>query len=101
MMNTLSATYTAHNSTFEACVTSSTGTITTDGPTLTSNAFNCGTAANNSFATAYSNAIASPSTTGTAIMSATTAGSPTWHLLSSGGEIIRWSSRDNMLTTGL
>ena len=91
--------YSAHNSAFEAYVTAANGTITTDGPALTANAFGCGATANASFATAAANLITAP-TTGTAIMTATATATPTFQDLSSTTPAILWTNRDNMLTTG-
>jgi hypothetical protein len=81
--------------THEACVNGDTGTITDDSPTVTSNSFTCGTAASVSKDTVYATA-ASTINTATAVSIPST-----WWVLSTGSEVLNWSTRDNMLTQGL
>lgn len=81
--------------THEACVNGDTGAITNDAPTVSSNAFTCGTTAATSKAIPYATAIST-------ISSQTDDALPTtWWALTTGSEVLNWTDRDNMLTQGL
>lgn len=81
--------------THEACINGSNGSIVTDGPSVTSNSFSCGSTASTGRDIPYVTAISSINTsTAVAVPS-------TWWVLSSGSEVLNWSTKDNMLTQGL
>ena len=80
---------------YEACVNGDNGNITDNNPTVTSNAFSCGTTAATSKAYPY---VTAPAT----ISGQTDDNTPTtWWVLSTGSEALNWLTRDNMLTQGL
>lgn len=79
----------------EACVNGDTGAITTDGPTVTSDSFSCGSTA------ATGKTISSVTAVGTINTFTAVALPSTWWVLSTGSEALSWTTRDNMLTSGL
>jgi hypothetical protein len=79
----------------DACVNGDTGAITNDNPTVSSNAFNCGTTASSNKTTATFTGLSS-------IITSTSVSTPsTWWNLTTGSEILSWSTIENMLTSGL
>lgn len=78
----------------DACVNSETGVVYNDNPTVSSNAYDCGDAANANKSTAAFTAVG-------AINTAIGSGPTTWWNLSSGSEVLSWSTIDDMLTSGL
>lgn len=81
--------------TYEACVNGDTGAITNDAPTVSTNSFDCGTTASTSKAIPYVTALST-------INGQTDDATPTtWWTLSTGSEVLSWTTRDNMLTSGL
>lgn len=81
--------------THEACINGSNGSITTDGPSVTTNSFSCGSTAATGRDIPYVTAVNSINTsTAVAVPS-------TWWVLNSGSETLNWTTKDNMLTQGL
>jgi hypothetical protein len=79
----------------DACVDAENGLITNDNPTVTSDAYNCGETANANKAVAAFSGLSS-------ILSATSVTTPSaWWVLSSGSEVLSWTTIDNMLSSGL
>jgi hypothetical protein len=78
--------------TSEACVNSSTGNITADGPTVTANAFTCGAVNGKTEAAATGSASVKTSVDGAV---------GTWWDISAAPPVLSWSTIDNMLTSGL
>lgn len=79
---------------YEACVDGSNGNITNDNLTVDgSNNFTCGTTASNSKAMGFV-------TSGSQIESHVKGNLATWWQVTTGSEILSWTDRDNMLTSG-